>query len=84
MIYNSVLLAVMFALARILRLILQRTELHARFEFLNLYNKWLYFFNGHYADVDEFDVVFTDALVDTKEGEIIYSGFLVNFETKKW
>jgi hypothetical protein len=81
-VYNFLLVLTMVILARVIRYLLQVTELHARFELLNLYNKWWYYFNGYYADVDEFDLVFVDAVVDTKDGAIIYSGFLVYFETK--
>ena len=80
--YNATLVTCMVVLARLIRFILNITELHARFELLNLYNKWWYFFNGYYAEVENFDLVFVDAVVDTNDGTMIYSGFLVNFETK--
>lgn len=80
--YNLILLLVMIVLGRVARYLLVYTGLHTSNQIFNLYNKWWYFFNGYYAETAEFDLVFVDAVVDTKDGTIIYSGFLVNFETK--
>jgi hypothetical protein len=80
--YNATLIVIMFLLGRGLRLILQFRDLHARNELYNLYNKWWYFFNGFHADIADFDLVFIDAVMDTADGTMIYSGFLVHFETK--
>ncbi|MFI5138449.1 MAG: hypothetical protein ACHQIM_11545 [Sphingobacteriales bacterium] len=80
--YNAVLILVMFLSGRGLRLILQFHDLHASNELFNLYNKWWYFFNGFHADIEDFDLVFIDAVMDTGDGTMIYSGFLVHFETK--
>jgi hypothetical protein len=79
--YNAILLFCMIALGRVARSILLLTNLHTRNEIYNLYNKWWYFFNGNYGDIENYDLVFVDAVVDTKDGTMIYSGFLVNFET---
>jgi hypothetical protein len=81
-IYNAVLLLIMIGLGRFTRWGLLASGLHLRNEVFNLYNKWWYFFNGTYADIENFDLVFIDAVVDTKDGAMVYSGFLVNFETK--
>ncbi len=81
-VYNAVLILIMLLLGRGLRLILQFRDLHATNDLYNLYNKWWYFFNGFHADIEAFDLVFIDAVMDTKDGTMIYSGFLVHFETK--
>jgi hypothetical protein len=80
--YNVAVLLCMILLGRTGRKILQATNLHATNEIYNLYNKWWYFFSGNYSDITEYDLVFIDAVVDTNDGTIIYSGFLMNFETK--
>lgn len=80
--YNAFLLVIMIALGRLVRWCLLATGLHLRNEVFNLYNKWWYYFNGAYADVAEYDLIFIDAVVDTKDGTMMYSGFMVNFETK--
>jgi len=81
-IYNALLVVIMFLLGRGVRLMLQFREIHATNELFNLYNKWWYFFNGFYSDIEAFDLVFIDAVMDTADGAMIYSGFLVHFETK--
>lgn len=81
-IYNAVLVLIMIGLGRFTRWRLLASGLHSRNEVFNLYNKWWYFFNGNYGDIGEYDLVFIDAVVDTKDGTMVYSGFLVNFETK--
>jgi hypothetical protein len=81
-IYNAALLLIMVGLGRVVRWRLLASGLHLRNEVFNLYNKWWYFFNGNYADIAGYDLVFIDAVVDTKDGTMVYSGFLVNFETK--
>jgi hypothetical protein len=48
-------------------------------DLLRLNNRWWYFFNGLENDISEFDLVFVDAVVDTKECTMIYSGFLIDF-----
>jgi hypothetical protein len=80
--YNAVLLFTMIVLGRLVRLLLLRTGLHSRNEIFALYNKWWYFFNGNFADIENHDLVFIDATLDTKDGTVIYSGFLSSFETR--
>lgn len=80
--YNAVLLLIMAALGRLVRLILLRSNLHITNPNLNLYNKWWYFFHGNFSDIEEYDFIFIDAVVDTKDGTMIYSGFLKHFETR--
>jgi hypothetical protein len=88
--YNFWLILAMILIGRLIRLLLQWNDLQAEHEILNLYNRWWYLFNGYFIEFDgeeegdevEFDLVFIDAAVDTNEGTMIYSGLLVNFETK--
>lgn len=80
--YNAVLMIIMIGFGRAVRWRLLVSGLHMRNEVFNLYNKWWYFFNGNYADVGAYDLVLVDAVVDTKDGTMVYSGFVVNFETK--
>ncbi|MDP4131137.1 MAG: hypothetical protein Q8918_17905 [Bacteroidota bacterium] len=68
------------------RLIVQHSGLHARSELLRLYNKWWYLFNGYKVDgfinsanPVEFDILFIDVLVNTNDGTMLYSGYLIDF-----
>jgi len=36
-------------------------------------------FNGYESEIKTFDLLLIDAVVDTKDGTMIYSGFLVNY-----
>jgi len=80
-IYMAVIIAVMVLLGRLFRWLLRYKNRHAASETLHIYNKWWYFFNGFYASVDAFDLIFVDAVVDTHDGTMIYSGFLVHYDT---
>ena len=80
--YNSVILLIMFLLGRGVRILLKRRNLHADNQLVNLYNRWWYFFNGYYAGAGQFDFVYVDAVVDTNDGTLIYSGYLGYYETK--
>ena len=80
--YNIDLLLVMLVSGRVLRMILKYKDFHATSQLFNLYNKWWYFFNGYYADIEQFDLVYIDVVVDTKDGTMVYSGYLKEFETK--
>jgi hypothetical protein len=46
---------------------------------LRLNNRWWYFFNCYENGKPFLDVVFVDAAVETKEGTIIYTGWLRDF-----
>jgi hypothetical protein len=37
-------------------------------------------FNGYYSGIKEPDLIFIDVVADTKEGTVIYSGYLINFD----
>jgi hypothetical protein len=56
---------------------------HWRHELLRLNNRWWYLFNGYYLrELDlnpAYDLIFVDAAVDTVDGTLIYSGYLVDF-----
>lgn len=79
-IYNLCMLFLFILLGRILRIIVFRFKLNnGQNDLLRLNNRWWYFFNGVEYDIENFDLVFVDAVVDTKECTMIYSGFLVDF-----
>lgn len=82
--YNFILLASSILMGRVFRWIVLTFSLHTKVELLRLYNRWYYYFNGYKPegekDVRDFDIIFVDALVNVKEGTIIYSGFLVDFD----
>lgn len=83
-VYNVCILSVAIVLGRITRYFVLRADLHGQFELLRLNNQWWYLFNGYYlAEVGmthrAFDLLFVDAVVDTNDGTIIYSGYLVEF-----
>ncbi len=87
--YNFWILVIMSGLGRLLRYIVRRFNWHGRTEFFRLYNRWWYLFRGYQVDKTiesgkpvEFDIVFVDALVNTSEGAIIYSGYLLDFVCK--
>lgn len=77
--YNLTILLIATILGRVTRWIVLRTNLHARNELFRLYNRWWYVFNGYKNFIEEYDVVFIDALVETKSSTVIYSGFLIDF-----
>lgn len=80
--YNFSIFLIMIILGRIVRWIIKKFDLRSGNDIYNLYNKWWYFFNGYYANANTFDFVFVEAVVDTKDGTMIYSGFLEHFETR--
>ena len=73
------LLFISVILGRLGRWIIIYFEIHKKYVHLKLYNDWYYVFNGFYAKESDFDIVYIDAVVDTKEGSIIYSGCLEEF-----
>jgi hypothetical protein len=78
--YNLVLLVCSIILGRGLRWVVVKCSLHSKYELFRLYNRWYYYFNGYKPDGGDFDIIFVDALVNVKEGTMIYSGFLVDFD----
>jgi len=87
--YNFCILVVMFGLGRALRWCVLRFSWHGKTEFFRLYNRWWYLFRGYQVDETiesgrpaEFDIVFVDAVVNTSEGPLIYSGYLLDFVCK--
>lgn len=68
-------------------------KLDRRYKLFRFENHWHYIISGAIADfprsrlnwvdsVEDIEVVYVDALVETKEGTIIYDGFLVDYELK--
>jgi hypothetical protein len=57
-----------------------RTGLNnGRNNLFRLNNRWWYLFNGFESDIQNFDLLLIDAVVETKDGTMIYTGFLVNY-----
>lgn len=78
--YNFIVLVIFILLGRISRWIVIRANLNdGAHELTRLNNRWWYFFNGYENGIEEFDLVFVDAVVDTNDGTIIYSGFLIDY-----
>lgn len=79
--YNVIILAIAVLLGRSLRLIIIRTDFHWRKPLFRLHNNWWYLFNGYqsWGQADEFDLVYADAVVDTVDGTMIYSGYLLDY-----
>jgi hypothetical protein len=79
-IYNIVLLVLFVAAGRVARSLVKASGYNMpQREFFRLNNHWWYLFNGKNMNVGKYDTVFIDALVETKEGPVIYSGFLIDF-----
>jgi len=78
--YNATLLIVMVIFGRVVRQLLLWRDYHSYAAVLNLYNKWWYLFNGYYTNKEDFDMLFVDVVTDTREGTVIYSGYLESFE----
>lgn len=82
--YNFCIFIIAVALGRAARFLVIRNDWHGSSEILRLNNRWWYLFNGYYLDEIElgqrhFDLLFVDAVVDTNDGTLIYSGYLMDF-----
>lgn len=78
--YNFTILIIFILLGRLCRWIVIRTNRNAPTnELFRLNNRWWYLFNGMENAIEAFDLLLIDAVVDTAEGTIIYSGFLVRY-----
>ncbi len=82
--YNSAVFLLAIALGRVARYAVQRTAVHADNELLRQKNKWWYLFRGYYLkEIGSvklaFDMLYLDLVVDTRDGMVIYSGYLVDF-----
>lgn len=78
--YNFIILVLFIALGRVCRWFVIAGNRHVQGnELFRLNNRWWYLFNGLENGIEDFDLVLIDAVVDTKDGTIIYSGFLVNY-----
>ena len=78
--YNFVIVFVFALLGRLARFIVIRTGLNnGRNNLFRLNNRWWYLFNGFESDIQNFDLLLIDAVVETKDGTMIYTGFLVNY-----
>lgn len=79
-IYNFVILFLFTLLGRIARFIVIRSSLNnGRNNLFRLNNRWWYLFNGYESDIESFDLLLLDAIVETKDGTMIYSGYLINY-----
>jgi hypothetical protein len=81
--YNCLIIFLAVLLGRFLRFLVIHFDIHWRHELLRLNNRWWYLFNGYYLrELDlnlAYDLIFVDAAVDTADGTLIYSGYLVDF-----
>jgi hypothetical protein len=78
--YNFTLLVIFTMLGRLTRhFVIRYNHNLAQSELLRLNNRWWYFFNCYENGRRSLDVVFIDAAVETKEGTIIYTGWLRDF-----
>lgn len=78
--YNFIIVFVFALLGRLVRFIVIRTALNnGRNNLFRLNNRWWYLFNGFENEMQNFDLLLIDAVVETKDGTMIYSGFLVNY-----
>ncbi len=78
--YNLIIVILFIALGRFARWF----SMHygwddGRSEMFRLHSRWYYFFNGLESNIDHFDLLYIDAVMDTKDGTMIYSGFLVEY-----
>ncbi|HEX8314103.1 MAG TPA: hypothetical protein VF609_03885, partial [Flavisolibacter sp.] len=82
--YNAVIFVIALTLGRAIRYLVRKRDIHSTYEILRLHNRWWYLFNGYYLteigmDKQDYDLLFADAVVDTHDGTLIYSGYLVEF-----
>lgn len=77
--YNATLVVIFVFLGRAGRKLVIENGLNETNELLRLNNKWWYLFNGVESNIERFDFVYINTIVDTKEGTVIYSGYLVNY-----
>jgi len=78
--YNFTLLVIFTMLGRLTRhFVIRFNHNHVQSELLRLNNRWWYFFNCYENGMRFHDLVFIDAAVETKEGTIIYTGWLRDF-----
>jgi hypothetical protein len=78
--YNLIILVVFVLFGRACRWLVIYSNLNTQAnELFRLNDRWWYLFNGFESDIEYFDLLLVDAVLDTKEGTIIYSGFLVNY-----
>lgn len=79
-IYNIILLSSALVAGRVARFLVIKTGYNRpQKELFRLHNHWWYFFNGKNINIEEFDAVHVDAMVETKEGPVIYTGILIDF-----
>ena len=78
--YNFIIVFVFALFGRLVRFIVTKTDLNnGRNNLFRLNNRWWYLFNGFESEIQSFDLLLIDAVVETKDGTMIYSGFLVNY-----
>lgn len=77
--YNLIIIATAVLLGRGARWLVKTQFNHGQNELLRIHNRWWYLFNGFENDIKDFDLVFVDAVVNTQDGTMIYSGFLIDY-----
>jgi hypothetical protein len=72
------------------RFVIRKNKFDRRFRLFRYKNDWFYILTGEILDYplipgnsDDIDFIYIDALVDTNEGSIIYSGILAEFKLSK-
>ncbi|MFQ5708029.1 MAG: hypothetical protein ACE5HO_11295 [bacterium] len=80
--YNLSLWLFAAALGHGFRMLVRSLRLDLKYDLLRFNNEWYYFMSGEIIAKD-IDFVWIDALVQTSEGSIIYSGLLQDFYLSK-
>lgn len=82
-------------LGRFLKQIVRTTGADRQLSLLRFQNSWHYIFTGEFYEfpnsnieldldtVEDIELVYVDALVETKEGSLLYEGILVHYELSK-
>ena len=90
--YHSIIFSISACIGYISKKIVRSYRIDSKRKIFRFKNAWHYiltgeFFNFHRAafdlaedDVEEVDFVVIDVIVDTKEGAVLYDGFLVDYE----
>ena len=83
--YNFAILAIMIVLGQAFRWVSKQREWHSNVELLRIHNKWWYLFEGYTLTERgflprEYDYLFVDAVEDTHDGTMIYTGILEGYE----
>ena len=91
-VYHSSLLFISSFSGYLLRKVVRYTQLDRKLKLLRFQNHWHYLINGEFYDfprsnvklvknkVEDIELVYVDALIDTAEGAFLYNGILVDYE----